>query len=129
MRVGVLRLLEREFEIVGTVPDGRALIEADTQMKPDVCVVDISMPFICGLEAVTELKRNGSTSKFVILTVNEDPDFVQAAIDAGALGYVVKARMGSDLHPAIRSAMAEQFFVSPTCMFDCQSEQETKIES
>lgn len=127
MRVSVLRMLEREFEVVGAVQDGRALIEADSKMKPDVCVVDISMPFVGGLEAVTQLKRNGSTSKFVFLTVNEDPDFVEAAIDAGALGYVVKARMASDLHPAIRSAMAERLFVSPSCMFSRQLE--TEIES
>ena len=126
IRDSVLRLLEPEFEIVGAVQDGRALIEAASKMKPDVCVVDISMPLISGLEAVAELKKNGSTSKIVFLTVNDDPDFVQAAIDIGALGYVVKARMASDLPAAIRGAMADRLFVSPSCIFGSHSNHENQ---
>jgi DNA-binding NarL/FixJ family response regulator len=128
MRDSVLRLLEREFEVVGAVQDGRALIEADSKMKPDVCVVDISMPIIGGLEAVAQLKKNGSTSKIVFLTVDEDPDFVQAAIDVGALGYVVKSRMASDLNAAIRGAMAGRIFVSPSCIFGSHIKYENKLD-
>jgi DNA-binding NarL/FixJ family response regulator len=129
MRDSVLRLLEREFEVVGAVQDGRALIEADAMMKPDVCIVDISMPLIGGIEAVAELKKRGSTVKIVFMTVHEDPDFVQAAIDVGALGYVIKSRMATDLNAAIRGAMADRLFISPSCTFGCQSEHENEIKS
>lgn len=128
MRDRVLRLLEREFEVVGAVQDGCALVEAATRMKPDVCVVAISMPIVGGLEAVAQLKRSGSAAKIVFLTVNEDPDFVQAAIDVGALGYVVKSRMATDLHAAIRGAMAERLFISPTCAFQIQSVHDDQME-
>ena len=117
IREKIMQQLEPEFEVVGAVEDGNALLKAASQMKPDVCVVDISMPIMSGMEAVTQMKVSGSSVRIVFLTVHEDPDFVQAALEAGALGYVVKSRVASDLCPAIRSALAGRLFVSPCCMF------------
>jgi DNA-binding NarL/FixJ family response regulator len=113
IRAKVIEELDSEFEVVGAVADGNALLKAASQMKPDVCVVDICMPVINGIEAATQMKASGSRVKIVFLTVHEDPDFLQAALDAGALGYVVKSRVVTDLSPAIRAALADRRFVSP----------------
>ena len=122
MRERVVRLLEPEFEVVGTVEDGLALLEAAARMKPDVCVLDISMPRVSGIEAATQLREREPGVKVVFLTVHEDPDFVRAALATDALGYVVKSRMASDLGPAIREALAERLFVSPSCCFAARDE-------
>lgn len=107
-----VRLLEPEFEVIGVVRDGSALLEAASKMQPDVCVIDITMPVISGIEAATQLKQSGSMAKIIFLTVHEDPDFVQAALETGALGYVLKSRMASDLRTAVKVAMGGQVFIS-----------------
>jgi DNA-binding NarL/FixJ family response regulator len=122
MRDRVVRLLESEFEVVGALEDGRALLEAASKMKPDVCVIDISMPVISGIEAATQLRESGSTAKVIFLTVHDDPDFVQAALETGALGYVLKSRMASDLRSAIKGVIAGRLFISPTCAIGALTE-------
>lgn len=107
-------LLGPNFEVVGTAMDGRALIEGALRLKPDLIIVDISMPVLNGIESVRQLKQAGSTAKIVFLTVHDDPDFAQAAIAVGASGYVVKPRMASDLIPAVQEVLAGRSFVSPT---------------
>ena len=114
MRDRVVRLLESEFDVMGAVEDGGALLEAESKIKPDVCVIDISMPVLSGIEAAARLKENGSTAKVIFLTVHDDPDFVQAALETGALGYVVKSRMASDLRAAIKGVMDGRLFISPS---------------
>jgi DNA-binding NarL/FixJ family response regulator len=116
IRDRAVRLLEPEFEVVGTVSDGTALVRAFAQLKPDVCVIDISMPLMSGIDAALKLRENGSEAKIVFLTVNEDSDFVRAALRTGALGYVVKSRMASDLCAAINGAIVGNLFVSPSCV-------------
>ena len=115
MRDKIVQQLEEEFEVVGSVTDGCLVLEAEPRMQPDLCVLDISMPGLSGIEAALELKARNSTSRIVFLTVHEDPDFLEAALETGALGYVLKSRMGSDLAPAVRSAMAGRLFISPSC--------------
>lgn len=115
MRDTVIRLLENDFEIVGAVGDGRALVAAADKLEPDAGVVDISMPIMNGIEAVAEIKKQGSRMKVIFLTVNEDPDFVKAAFEAGGVGYVVKRQMATDLHVALEHALAGQTFISPCC--------------
>ena len=122
MRDRVVLMLESEFDVVGVVEDGGALLEAASKIKPDVCVVDISMPVICGIEAATRLRESGSTAKIIFLTIHEDLDFVQAAIEAGASGYVVKSKMASDLLTAVKGAMAGRLFISPACAYSAQTE-------
>ena len=122
MRERVVRLLEPEFEVVGAAEDGLALLEAAARMRPDVCVLDISMPRMSGIEAATQLRERAPAVKVVFLTVHEDPDFVRAALATEALGYVVKSRMASDLRVAIRAALAGRLFVSPSCCFAAQDE-------
>jgi DNA-binding NarL/FixJ family response regulator len=108
------RLLGGEFEIVGTVGNGLDLIEAASRLDPDVVVLDITMPGLDGIEAARRLLDAGCRAKLVFFTVHEDPDYVRAGMDAGGAAYVAKARLASDLIPAIHAALAGLFFVSPT---------------
>jgi len=105
-------LLETEFEVVGMVGNGQALFEAAMRLKPDVIVTDISMPLLNGIDAVDQLKESGCESRVVFLTVHSDPDFVRRCLAGGAFGYVVKSRIGSELVPAIREALAGNIFIS-----------------
>lgn len=120
MREKIVQMLERDFDVVGVVGDGLALLEAAARMKPNVCLMDISMPSLCGIETAIRLKQGGSDAKVVFLTVDEDPDYVRAALATGALGYVLKSRMATDLVIAIEEAMAGRLFVSPSVPYVTQ---------
>jgi len=106
------RLLEPEFDVVATVSDGQAAIDEAGRLAPDVVVLDISMPVLSGIEAARHLNSNGAHVKIVFLTVHEDPDYVRSATLAGAVGYVLKSRLVSDLPLALREVMAGRSFVS-----------------
>ena len=110
----VTRLLEPEFVVVKAVGNGQALIDEVARLEPQVLVLDISMPVLNGIEAACQLRAAGSRAKIVFLTVHQDPDYVRGALAAGALGYVVKSRLASDLPLALREALAGRSFVSPS---------------
>ena len=112
VRSSVVRLLSKNYDVVGTVNDGRALLEATNNVEADVLVVDLSLPIISGIEAAGILKKTDCPSKIVFITVHNDPDFVRAARDAGALGYVLKQQMSTDLPEAIEKAYAGEWFTS-----------------
>jgi DNA-binding NarL/FixJ family response regulator len=114
MRAIIVRMLAREFEIVGAVGDGQALLEAESRLQPDVCVIDISMPILNGIEAAILLRQSGSITKIVFLTVHAEAAYLEAALEAGALGYVLKPGMVSHLHMAIREAISDRLFISPS---------------
>jgi DNA-binding NarL/FixJ family response regulator len=107
-------LLGPEFEVVGTATNGQSLMDSALRLNPDLLIVDVSMPIMNGIEAIRRLREAGSKATVVFLTVHDDPDFAQAAIAAGASGYVTKPRMACDLIPAIKAALAGGRFVSPT---------------
>jgi DNA-binding NarL/FixJ family response regulator len=107
------QILEPEFDVVGVVYDGDALLNAMDEFKPDVLVLDISMPIRNGLEAVRLLRQVGTQVKIVFLTVHHDQEFVEEAFLVGAMGYVVKPRLASDLVIAVREALKGRTFVSP----------------
>jgi len=107
-------LLEPTFDVVGCVEDGESLVEAAAELQPDVIVTDISMPKLNGIEAAHRLKQSGSSSKIVFLTAHADPDFARAALKMGALAYVTKPRIGTDLLVAIGEALAGHVFVRPS---------------
>lgn len=115
MRDKVVQLLTNGFDVVGTAADGNAALELIQLLKPEIAVLDISMPVMTGIEVAAELKGNGSEVKVVVLTVHDDPDYVRAAINAGVLGYVVKSHMASDLSAALAAASAGDVFISPSC--------------
>jgi DNA-binding NarL/FixJ family response regulator len=109
----VAQLLEGDFEVVAAVENGERLIEAALNLDPDLIVLDISMPVLNGIEAACRLKESASRAKVIFLTVHEDPEFVAAAVSAGAVGYVLKPRVVTDLIPAIREALQGHLFASP----------------
>ena len=108
-------LLAGECDVIGTAIDGRQALDAAKNLKPDVLVLDISMPVMGGIETVHCLKEAGVKTRIVFLTVHDDPDFAREALEAGALGYVIKPRIVSDLLAAIKEAHAGRCFVSPHC--------------
>lgn len=105
-------VLGDEFEVVGTVKNGRDAVAEAQRLKPDVLVMDISMPVLDGLKAASQLRSENVGVKVVFLTVHEDEDFVAAAFSAGASGYVTKSHVTTDLVPAIREAMEGRKYVS-----------------
>ncbi len=113
MREKVTRMLESEFDIIGAVPDGEALLKEAAELDPYIVVLDITMPGLPGIEVAHRLRKTGSHAKIVFLTVHEDPDFIREALATGALGYVVKPRLASDLLVAMREALEGRSFVSP----------------
>ncbi len=113
----VATLLEDTCQIVGSVTNGRAAVEAAAQQHPDVILMDISMPVMNGIEAAECLIQDGTEAKIIFLTVHDDPDFVKAALATGASGYILKSRMATDLIPAILEAVAGHRFVSPLYSF------------
>ena len=127
MRDQIKRLLEHEFEVLDSVENGLALLEAAAKLQPDVCLLDISMPILNGIETATLLKQSDSTARIVFLTVHEDLDFLHAALKTGALGYVLKRRLVSDLRPAIKEALAGRIFISASIAFGGKTEQTEKV--
>jgi DNA-binding NarL/FixJ family response regulator len=109
----VVPMLEAHFTVVGTASDGWAAVEAEKKLCPDVVVLDISMPVMSGIVVAKQMRKNGSKGVVVFLTVHQDPDILAAAKRAGGLGYVVKARLGTDLVFAIKEALEGREFVSP----------------
>ena len=117
MRDRIKRHLELEFDVVAAVENGRTLLEAAARLNPDICLLDISMPVMNGIETAIQLKQSGSKAKVLFLTIHEDPDFLNAALRTGASGYVLKRRIASDLRPAIREVLAGQMFISSSAVF------------
>ena len=101
----VSRVLETDYEVVAAVPDGLTAVDAVDRLKPDLAIFDISMPGLTGLEAAVKLADMGRRSRVIFLTVHEDQEFVDAARSAGALGYVLKRNILTDLLPAVRRAL------------------------
>jgi DNA-binding NarL/FixJ family response regulator len=110
---GLRSLLEPEFELAGTVEDGRALIAAAQQLHPDVILADISMPLLNGIEAVRQIKKLDKEVKIVFLTMHPDVTYAIMAFEAGASGYVLKHSASSELLTAIREAVKGRTYVTP----------------
>jgi DNA-binding NarL/FixJ family response regulator len=110
---GLRHILEPEFELVGTVEDGRALLDASKKLRPDVIVADISMPMLNGIEAVRQIKKEDPDVKVVFLTMHPDVTYAAEAFEAGASGYVLKHSAPSELVTAIHEALKGRTYVTP----------------
>jgi DNA-binding NarL/FixJ family response regulator len=110
---GLRSLLEPEFELIGIVEDGRALLDSVEKLKPDVLVADISMPLLNGIEAVRQIRKTNEDIKVIFLTMHDDVAYAAGALEAGALGYVLKHSAPSELTAAIRSALRGRTYVTP----------------
>lgn len=102
------------YEIVGKAPDGLALIECARRLKPDLLVIDVSMPKLSGIDALRQLRSLGVQIPAVILTNHDDEDLAQEALAVGSQGFVLKSRMGTDLRIAVGEALAGRIFISKT---------------
>jgi DNA-binding NarL/FixJ family response regulator len=105
-------LLKTSFDVLGTAPDGAALVAEALRLDPDVIVADISLPRLNGVDAVHQIRQAGSRAKIVFLTMHAHEEFVVACLAEGALGYVHKSRMIAHLVPAIQAALAGRSYIS-----------------
>jgi DNA-binding NarL/FixJ family response regulator len=110
---GLRSLLEDEFDLVGAVNDGRALLEAARNLNPEVIVADISMPLLNGLDAARQLRRDGVAAKIVFLTMHADVQLAAEAFRAGASGYLVKQSAAEELITAIHEVVKGRAYISP----------------
>jgi DNA-binding NarL/FixJ family response regulator len=109
---GLKNLLEGEFEVVGSVGDGRALVDQATILHPDVIVTDISMPQLSGIEAARQIKKTHRDIKIVILTMHPDATYAANAFEAGASGFVLKHSASSELITAIHEVIKGRTYVT-----------------
>ncbi len=107
------RLLPDDLEVVASVANGAALIEEALVCRPDLIILDIDMPVMGGLEAARKFRQIGVTAEIIVLTVSSEKALVQESQKAGARGYVIKSRMGTDLLESIRKVLSGQTYVSP----------------
>ena len=112
----VATILGTECSIVARAADGRQAFEVTRNLRPDVLVLDISMPIFNGFEVARQLQAANIDVRVVFLTVHEDPEIVHEALEVGALGFVAKSRIASDLLFAIKEARAGRAFTSPSTM-------------
>jgi DNA-binding NarL/FixJ family response regulator len=110
---GIRLLLEPEFELVGSVEDGQALLAAAKALKPDVILLDISMPILNGIDAARRLRKLVPSARLIFVTMHSDSDYVAEAFRAGAMGYLLKRSAASELLTAVRAVLKGHHYVSP----------------
>jgi DNA-binding NarL/FixJ family response regulator len=115
----VAEIVGFELDIVAYVGDGNAALEAAERLHPDLVILDISMPRLGGIEAARKFSVASDNPRVIFLTIYEDRDYLEAALAAGACGYVTKARMHSDLLVAVKEVLAGGIFVSPGIYGHC----------
>ncbi len=106
------KLLRAEFDVIASVENGNALVDSAERLSPDVIVTDIAMPGIDGIAAITLIRRHDPNARIVLVTVHGEAMLVEAGLQAGALGYVLKGAAGDDLVVAIRAALEGAQYVS-----------------
>lgn len=110
---GIQKLLEPEFKLLRIVPDGRALLKAVEECRPDVVIVDISLPLLNGLDASRQILKHNPAVKVIVLTMHSEQSFVTEALRIGVSGYVSKQSVGSELVQALKEVLNGNTFVSP----------------
>lgn len=115
---GIKKLLEPHFDLVGTVEDGRALLEEAAKLEPDVILVDISMPLLNGIDAARQLRKSVPDAKIVFLSMHADAAYVSEAFRAGGAGYLLKRSAASELVFAIGEVLKGRYYVTPAVAKD-----------
>jgi DNA-binding NarL/FixJ family response regulator len=110
---GLQSLLRDEFELLGTVSNGKELVEATQRLNPEVILVDISMPVLNGFDAVRQIRKQGNSAKVIFLTMHDDESLVAEAFRCGASGYVLKQAAGEELVTAIREVAQGNNYLTP----------------
>jgi DNA-binding NarL/FixJ family response regulator len=120
LREAFQRLLESNCEVVGSVADGRALLDLAPKVRPDIVLLDIAMPLLNGLDAGLQLIRMMPQVKLIFLTVNNDPDFARQAFRNGASAYLLKHCAVAELYKAIKSVLQGKTYVTPLVTQDSE---------
>ncbi|MDF0675517.1 MAG: response regulator transcription factor [Nitrospira sp.] len=110
---GFRRILEGQYELVGAVEDGRALLDAAEKLQPDIVILDVSMPLLNGIDAAAQLKKICPSTKIIIVTMHADREYIRSAFEAGASAYVLKRSAVDELDQAIRAAVAGHSYITP----------------
>jgi len=110
---GLKKLLEAEFDLVGTAEDGRALLTAAQKLRPDLILLDISMPLLNGIDAARALRKTLPDSKVLFVTMHADPTYVTEAFHAGASGYLLKRSAARELTTAIHEVLKGRCYITP----------------
>lgn len=110
---GLRKLLEAECDIVSVAEDGRTLVNVAESLRPDVVLLDISMPLLNGIDAARQLRKVSPNSKVIFITMHADSDYVREALLAGGSGYLLKSSAGSELLPAIRAVFSGEIYITP----------------
>ncbi len=110
---GIRVFLEPHFESVGTVADGRALVEEALRLKPDLIILDITMPMLNGIDAAIQIRKSLPNVKLLFVTMHVDPAYLEAALNAGATGYVLKSAAREELLQAAKSVLNGMIYVTP----------------
>ena len=113
MLTGLRKMLESDFEVVGTAMDGRSLLSAAELLQPDLIVTEISMPELNGIEATRRLRTIVPAARVLVLSIHTDPCWVQAAFAAGAWAYLPKTATAEEIESALREVLQGRFYVSP----------------
>jgi DNA-binding NarL/FixJ family response regulator len=111
---GLRAFLEPHVETVGTVADGRALVEAALRLKPDLIILDITMPLLNGTDAAVQIRKRLPRVKLLFVTMHVNPAYLDAALTAGATGYVLKTAAREELLDAISIVMSGRMYVTPS---------------
>lgn len=120
----VRKMLEKEqnYEVVAALSEGEFVTREYLRLRPDLILLDISMGEFNGIDIARQLRDSGCSAKIVFLTVHEDSDYMNAAIGAGGSAYVLKSRLNIDLFSAIRAALSNKLFVSPSLLYSPSAE-------
>lgn len=110
---GFRNVLEPNHTVVGMVADGRALVETALRLKPDLIILDITMPLLNGIDAAREIKKHLPEVKLLFVTMHSNPTYLQAALDAGANGYVLKSSAREEILAAVEKVLNDEFFITP----------------
>lgn len=110
---GLKRILESDFELVGAAENGRELLRICEELKPDVVLIDISMPLLNGIDAARHLLKTSPLTKIIFVTMHADSDYVAEAFRAGASGYLLKRSAATELVTAIHEVMKGRYYVTP----------------
>lgn len=123
---GIRALLADTCEVIGIVTDGRSLLTEAPKLNPDVIVVDIGMPLLNGFDAAERLKESLPRTKFVFLTMQEDPNLAAAVMKLGAVGFVIKHSATSELLSAVFEVLAGKSYITPKLRAATQFERESR---
>lgn len=115
---GLRRILEPHHEVVGTVSDGRSLVDAAVRLKPDLIILDVTLSRLSGIEAARQIRKVLPRARLLFLTLHANPAYLREALNAGAAGYVLKSSTREEILGAVSAALAGQTYISPGIVGD-----------